>query len=342
MTVIDADAHVIETERTWDFLEESEREFRPQLLIPKNGGPRPTEYWMVEGRVIPRNINIMAEAPEASRDMADVAHRLAHMDELGVDMQVLYPTFFLTPLTRRPEVDVALCRAYNRWMADLWKVSKGRLPWVLMPPLLNMEKALEELHFGKAHGAVAVYFHGMEWDHRLSDPHFFPLYQEAGRLNLTIAVHSANNNFAVYDLYLRDSGLSTFKLPVVGAFHDLIMKGVPAKFPDLRWAFVEVSAQWVPYILRDMGIRLRKQGVHFVHADILRENRIWVACQTDDDLDYVLRYAGEDNLLLGTDYGHNDTASEMLALRKLKEDGKVPARIVDKILGDNAKAAYSL
>ncbi|HUK41467.1 MAG TPA: hypothetical protein VLX11_10495, partial [Candidatus Acidoferrales bacterium] len=69
---------------------------------------------------------------------------------------------------------------------------------------------------------------------------------------------------------------------------------------------------------------------------------IFVACQTDDDLPYVLKYAGADNLVIGTDYGHNDTSAEILALRKLKEDGAVPPEIVAKILDDNARALYSL
>jgi predicted TIM-barrel fold metal-dependent hydrolase len=67
-----------------------------------------------------------------------------------------------------------------------------------------------------------------------------------------------------------------------------------------------------------------------------------VACQTDDDLPYVLKYSGEDNLVIGTDYGHNDTSSEILALRKLKEEGAVPSHIVNKILDNNPKTLYSL
>ena len=43
-----------------------------------------------------------------------------------------------------------------------------------------------------------------------------------------------------------------------------------------------------------------------------------------------------------TDYGHNDTSSEILALRKLKEDGAVPTPVVNKILDDNARALYGL
>ena len=36
-----------------------------------------------------------------------------------------------------------------------------------------------------------------------------------------------------------------------------------------------------------------------------------------------LTYAGEDNLVIGTDYGHADNASEIEALRKLSNEGKI-------------------
>jgi len=47
-------------------------------------------------------------------------------------------------------------------------------------------------------------------------------------------------------------------------------------------------------------------------------------------------------LVIGTDYGHNDTSSEILALRKLQEDGSLPPPVVRKILDDNARALYGL
>jgi predicted TIM-barrel fold metal-dependent hydrolase len=56
----------------------------------------------------------------------------------------------------------------------------------------------------------------------------------------------------------------------------------------------------------------------------------------------ILPYAGEDNLVIGTDYGHSDSSTEIEALRLLKQDGKVPARVIDKILGDNPRALYGL
>ncbi len=74
----------------------------------------------------------------------------------------------------------------------------------------------------------------------------------------------------------------------------------------------------------------------------MRDNRLYVACQTDDDLAYVLKYAGEDNLVIGTDYGHSDTSSEIEALRKLRQNSDVPSSVIDKILYDNPRAFYGL
>jgi predicted TIM-barrel fold metal-dependent hydrolase len=274
--------------------------------------------------------------------MDDIDARLKHMDELGVDVQVLYPTIFLRPYTRRPEVELAVTRSYNRWLIDIWKKAPARLRWVAVLPLLSMDEALKEARFAKQNGACGIFMRGLEGDKLLSDPHFFPMYEEAGRLDLPVCVHSATGSFDVHNFFLDESGFSKFKLAVVGSFHTLIFNDIPAKFPRTRFAFIEVSSQWVPYAIHDYARRKERGGAPVDKSDVLRKNRIWVACQTDDDLPYVFKYAGEDYLVIGTDYGHNDTSSEILALRKLKEDGAVPPHIVNKILDDNARALYGL
>ena len=98
----------------------------------------------------------------------------------------------------------------------------------------------------------------------------------------------------------------------------------------------------MPYAIHDYARRFERSGIAVDKTRVLEKNKIWVTCQTDDDLPYVLKYAGDDKLIIGTDYGHNDTSSEILALRKLKEDGAVPTSVVNKILDDNARALYGL
>ncbi|MBI2363948.1 MAG: amidohydrolase [Deltaproteobacteria bacterium] len=343
MAIIDADAHVLETERTWDYMLEAERSMRPRIVPTPNDPSSGGESWLIDGTAIGKARNVGYEdTSKESREMADIKARLKHMDELGVDVQVLYPTVFLRPFTRRPEVELAVTRSYNRWLIDIWKNAPKRLRWVAVLPLLSMDKALAEARFAKENGACGIFMRGLEGDKRVSDSYFFPLYEEAGRLNLPVCVHSATGSFAVHEYFLDECGFNKFKLAVVGSFHSLIFNRVPEKFPNTKWGFIEVSAQWVPYAIHDFARRFERQGRTVNKSEVLRKNKIWVACQTDDDLPYVLKYSGDDMLVIGTDYGHNDTSSEILALRKLQEDGSLPPPVVRKILDDNARALYGL
>jgi len=56
----------------------------------------------------------------------------------------------------------------------------------------------------------------------------------------------------------------------------------------------------------------------------------------------VLGYSGNDNLVIGTDYGHADNAVEIEALRKLRRDGRLTGQVIDKILQDNPSTLYGL
>jgi len=343
MAVIDADAHVVESERTWEFMPEEDQAHKPAILAPKEGFKTPApEYWFIDGRVFAKGVNVGLDTSEETREPTNVPKRLAHMDELGVDTQVLYPTIFLRPLATHPEVDLALARGYNRWLGDIWSKSEDRLRWAVVLPHMSQEKAIEELNYGKEHGACGVFARGIEGPHRPSDPFMFPIYEEAQRLDLPICYHAATGNFAFFDYFGRDAGFSTFKLPGVGAFHDLIMKDMHKKFPDLRWAFVETSASWVPYVMNDLSIRFNSRGRAWPGRELLQERNIFVAAQTADDFDYIIDIAGKDNLVLGTDYGHNDTSTELHALRNLRDNGGLDPAIVDKILGDNPEKLYGL
>lgn len=348
MPIVDSDAHVIETPETWSYLSEAERKFEPMIVTRKSGpgeqaytGKEIREYWVIDGLLLPKDQNIGTEATPEAREMRDIPGRLAHMNALDIDIQVLYPTLFLRPCTTNPEIEYALCRSYNRWLADIWKQAPDRLRWVAMPPLLSMHKLIAELEFARDNGAVGVMLRGLEHDRMLSDPYFYPLYDAAGEMGLAICPHSATNSFLMYNLYHDDAAFNKFKLPTIGAVHSLLWHGVPERFPKIRWGIVEVSAQWIPYLLNDLGLRLRRRGID-MPGDMLERNNMFVACQVTDDLDYVLRYAGENTLIIGTDYGHADTATEIDALRKIRDDGRIAPHVIDRILDDNACALYGL
>ena len=350
MPVIDADCHVIESEQTWEYLDPQDIEFKPKAVENPDRPDRP--MWVIDGRARQRPFGTSAtgapsekmsgfsETTFQTRSLADIDARLAHMDELGVDVQVLYPTIYLTRITERPDVEVALAKSYNRWMADVWAQSGGRLRWVVVPPLDTMEAVPEQLRFGKDNGAVGVFMRGYESNRRLTDEYFDPLYEACVENDLPITVHAGCGNPAFVELTDGDA-YARNKLPVISSFHSLIFKRVPQRFPGLRFGFVEVAANWVPYVLNDLYRRVEREG-WTLGDDVLGDNRMYVACQTNDDIPYILEHASEDNLMIGSDYGHSDTSSELEALKSLKGSGLLESRVVDKILSDNPGRLYGI
>jgi predicted TIM-barrel fold metal-dependent hydrolase len=346
MSTIDADAHVLETPHTWSYLPPGARQFAP-LVMPVGGGMTndggaQNEMWAIDERLIPKQKNVGNDTPSDAREMRDIDLRLRHMDELEIDVQVLYPSLFLRPYTDRPALESALCSSYNQWLTDIWKRSHGRLRWVAAPPLMSMELVRDELARAKDNGACGIFMRGIENDRRPTDPYFYPLYEAATELDLAICFHSGNGSLTIQNV-LRDEfhGFLRVKLMMIGAFHSIVMEELPKKFPKVRFGFVEAGSLWLPYVLNDMQLRYNRRGKRFP-KNLLAENNLFVAVQVTDDIPYVVQHSGEDNLVIGTDYGHSDASTQIEALRMLRESGKLDGRVVNKILDTNPKRLYNL
>jgi predicted TIM-barrel fold metal-dependent hydrolase len=181
----------------------------------------------------------------------------------------------------------------------------------------------------------------------LTDPYFYPIYDAASGLDMAIAVHIANGNPANCDLLRffpgtqRLNGFALFRAPTVLACFLLLMSELPQVFPTLRWGFIEAAAQWVPWIHNEAARRYEAEGRPFPQ-DVFQAYKIFVTCQTDDDLPWVLKYAGEHSLVIGTDYGHTDPSSELDAISVLRQHPALGQETKDRILHHNPKALYRL
>ena len=238
MRIIDADTHIDETDDTWEYMQGADLPFKPTTTYPANPDPKlpPARYWMIDGR---RQIRFVRSDVDSgttveTRELLDVQKRLKHMDELGTDTQVIYPTLFLMEATEKPEISAAMRRSYNRWLGDRCSQSGGRLRWVCMPPLQNMEHSLAEIRWAKEHGACGVLKKGdREAGKYPADPYFEPLYAEAEKLDLPICIHTGSG--AAWMLpYFEHTCNHTFAhgraLPIF-AFRDIVANRIPEKFP---------------------------------------------------------------------------------------------------------------
>ena len=345
---VDADAHVDETEATWEYLDGADEQFRPITLDPGTAtvpnDRRPHRLWLIDGypRLRRWRDDERTGTVKATRELLDVDARLRHMDELRIDVQVLYPTVFLQGMTGRTEVELALTKSYNRWIAAATEKSKGRLRWVALMPMMSMDDSLDELRWAKDHGACGVFKKGVECGRSASDPYFFPLYEEASRLDMPICIHTGTGNPPA----MGPSELSG-KLNAISAFTDLAMSSVPDDFPKLRIGWIETGASWVPFLSADLAakhLKLTFRPFDF-KEDLFRNSRFYVACDSTDDLPYILQFGTEDRLMVGTDYTHADQSAELDALdiieRKAASE-EIPSEVARKILDDNPRRFYGL
>ena len=89
-------------------------------------------------------------APEA-RELRDVELRLKHMDKLGIDVQILFNTMWIARVADKAEAEIALCKSWNRWMAEVWKQGNNRLRWSCVVPAMTLARgrAADALRQGK-------------------------------------------------------------------------------------------------------------------------------------------------------------------------------------------------
>ena len=375
-TVVDADTHILESPDIWELMDPEVYARRPLLLsvpLDTQFGNR-NAFWLVDGNITPKPLpgkgaHILhtpstqaiergrIDSSVGSRELTDLDARLADMDRLSVDVQVIYPTLFLRYLTDDVELEIAMCKAYNRWMARVWAGAKGRLRWVAVLPLQHIDASLIQLQEAKDNGAVGVFFRGLEGDRTVDDPYFYPIFEAASALNMPICIHTGNGNPTLANFF-DFKHLNTIPLPLK-AFIDLVRNKTPERFPDLRFGFIEAGSAWVPYVL---GMVRRPNAAQRIAAQqrpavdqelssrsstewgqaLFRDYRFYVACLVDEDLSYVLRYTGEDNLLIGSDYAHLDPSFQGGMVNALRSREDVPSRVAEKILSANPKAFYGL
>jgi predicted TIM-barrel fold metal-dependent hydrolase len=360
MLAIDADAHVEESIQTWSYLDPAFHEKRP-IAVPL---PRDTTFrdfnavWIIDNKIrqAAANPTCMERAQVkdvtiGAQELTDVPARLADLDALEIEKQVIYPSAWIGCMADDPELEAALASSYNEFMATQCRQSSGRLWYSAVVPYRRPEAAVQEIRRVKEMGcAASVFTRGMEWDLPLNHPSFFPIYAEAERQGLAIAVHIGFGSPAINRMFdgmprfnpderpfvpPRGRGLVSALL-VHFAFISVVEAHLPEMFPRLRWAFLEVGAEW----LVGADTRLSDAGRRTLRT-LLDDGRLFVSCEPPEDIPYLMNRFGEDCLVVATDYPHSDEfrhdrIEASFAHHELSEP------LLHKLLRDNPRRLYAL
>ena len=141
----------------------------------------------------------------------------------GIDAAFLYPSLGLfAGAVEEPGLAAAMCRAYNRWLADYCKPYPDRLFGVAMLPMQSVDLAIEELRFAREKLGMRGGFlrpnpyHGKKM---LSDPIYEPFWTMAEELDFSIGFHEGSTNA------MPTVGVDRFAERPRGAPHDLAHDG---------------------------------------------------------------------------------------------------------------------
>ena len=185
----------------------------------------------------------------------------------------------------------------------------------------------------------------MEGNLTLDNPYFNPIYA-VGRKTRYHGLHShrlrkSPSACSSFDVERNHTFAHNRVLPVV-AFRDLVANRIPEHFPKLRFGFIEAAASWVPYIWHVLRRSVRADLKQKNPQDLFRDYRFWIACEADEELPHLLNYIGEDHIVIGSDYGHNDPSKEPEFVKNMRAREDVSPAVVEKILSRNARQLYGL
>src|SRR6266481_1148776 len=344
--IIDADAHVEESQAMFDRLDKEYYSRRP-LPVRFEGDTVFEKYnavWLIESETYPKLVGkggtifrtpTLREAASLKREsigaqeMTDIDARLRDMDKLKIDTQVVFPSLFLTTTAEDLRLEAALLRAYNSFLGECSATSKGRIRFAALVPIRDIDASIKEVKRAAKIGAAAVMLHGMAWDKLLGDESLFPFYQAAADLNLPICVHLGWGCPALTDIFDASTTFYSAILPVIIGFNSIMSSAVFEKISNLRFGFLEAGAAWIPFLIK----QVRRDNARHKKAkdpiEYFKSGRVFVTAEPDEDLNGIVGIIGEDSFVLGSDYPHGDPSRQEDMVAEFREREDLSPRMVE-------------
>jgi hypothetical protein len=248
----------------------------------------------------------------------------------------------LTTTTEDLKLEAALLRAYNSFLGDCYTKSKGRIRFAALVPIRDVDASIREIQRAAKIGAAAVMLHGMAWDKLLGDESLFPFYQAAADLNLPICVHLGWGCPALTRIFDATTNFYGAILPVIMGFNSILSSAAFEKIPNLRCAFLEAGAAWLPFMIKQVRRDNVRRKLAKDPIEYFKDGRVFVSCEPDEDINGIAELIGEDSYVLGSDYPHGDPSRQEDMVAEFRERADLSPRMVEKMLSGNPRKLYGI
>ena len=180
---------------------------------------------------------------------------------------------------------------------------------------------------------------------------FWPIYEEAEKLDCALAVHGGSN--------LEGAGLDTFTnftashilhhpIPLMAAMVSLVYHGVLDRFPNLRVAFMEGGCGWLASILdraeRDENYFDAQDQPRQKALEYLTSGRILIGCEgSESALAFLAQRVGISPFAYASDYPHEvDLPAARHEIEEIAKREDLTDKQKQAVLADNAKRFFKL
>ena len=365
--VIDADGHVLEPLDLWDkYIDPAYRDRAPRMIVDTDG----KERLLVDEQVLgsKKGMNVVGaigsrdgQVPEATMTYTDGRKggfdphaRIPDMDLDGIDAAFLYPSVGLfSGAIKEPKLAAAVCRAYNRWLADYCQPYPDRLFGVAMLPMQSIDLAIEEMRYARKElGMRASFLRPNPYNDRmLHHPDYEIFWKEVEELDMAIGLHEGASGgmpqVGVDRFETRGAKhIISHTMEMMLAAMSVIWEGVCDRHPKVRIGFLESGGGWIaPWLDRmdrhfdDQGFN--DSGLSMRPTELFRRN-CWISFEpVEGCLSVLADYIGPHKILWATDYPHPDGffpgAPKLIADRP-----ELSAETKRQILAGGAKGFYKL
>lgn len=323
---IDSDGHVTEPPDLWrNYIDAPFKDRAPRFVSDEDG----SERLLVEDtvRLFPKGFagaTSFGKRPigrylEGEQGGFDPDVRISVMDAEEIDAAFLYPSMSLQFINfvKDPALAGAICRAYNRWLADYCSAHPDRLFGVAMLPMQSNAVAIAEAEFARKElGMKGAFLRPNPChDRLLYDPSYDGVWAALQDLDIAVGFHEgtgAGVPSLAHDRFDtnvgRHSASHTFEM--MTAFAGLILTGVCERHPRLRFGFLESGGGWVaPWLDRlDRHVhgplddtRLPKKPSEYFRR------QCWISFEpSEDSLKVLADHIGPERIMWATDYPHTD------------------------------------
>ncbi|KQZ01442.1 amidohydrolase [Pseudolabrys sp. Root1462] len=354
--IVDVDAHHYETEafsEIADYIDDPvlRREAKFQGMARGGIASMDGSYQEMTGRITRYPERRGEKVPPQPH--RDITLMYRWMDALRVDVACMFPTPMLNIVTcPRIEVEVALARAYNRWLCDnILESENGRLKSMLYLPFNDPAACIDIVEkFGSRKGVIGFMVVATHY-RSVHDNAYMKLYAMLQERNLPLAFHAAYT-WSDKQLSLTNRFMAVHALGFT--WHNMLhmtnwlVNGLPERFPKLKVVWIESGLAWVPFLMQrlDNEFMMRSSDAPLlkrIPSDYMREmyytSQPMEMVNNPKALEVTFEMINaKTQLLYSSDYPHwdMDLPSTIYDLPFLDEQAK------RDILGGNAQRLFNL